>query len=364
MFTSSVGQAVLLVAAARGFLGKGPAVADQDTKQEPPIASAQGTRTNPSYFNPQMAIVGNFMAPLQDNSGAKRHADFKEIEFGFAADADPFLKVQAFLSLSKNRNGDSVFEAEEAFGQYSRLGRGLSAKFGKIAAAIGRVQRNHTDQLDYTSFPLVIQDTLGEEGFRKPGASLSYLLPGNRFNEFTVEVLDAEDDMPLFNNSSLSTPVYVGHFRSFIDFSEDMSGQFGLSYASGPSTGASGQGDLMGLDYTMKWHPGQKGKSANLEAEAYWSKPGGFSKRTVGAFARLSYEIKPLWFVTAGVDYSELPGTTDLHRGLLAGLTYKLTEFELWRLEFQRVSGNFQADHNVLNLQFQWLIGTHPAHKY
>lgn len=362
MLTFGIGKALAALAALQGAVSPHLAAGIQETKPGE-SAGAQSSRTNPGYFNPQMAIVGDFRATLDDNSGDKRHADINELEFGFAGDVDPFLKVTVIAALAKE-DGEWLFEPEEAFGQYNKLGRGFTAKFGKFAGAIGRVGRNHPDQLDYLDYPLVLQDTLGDEGLRRPGGSLSYLMPGDRFNELTLELLDAGDEGPFFNTSSLNSPVYVGRYRTFFDFTEDLSGQFGASYANGPTNGSTKRGDLYGLDYTMKWRPGSKGKSANLETEAYWSKPGNASKRTFGAFARVAYEIAPRYFLTAGLDYSEIPGTEDLHRGYLAGLTYKLTEFEHWRLEFQRVTSNFEPERHMLTLQFQWLIGAHPAHKY
>src|SRR6185503_14274093 len=170
-------------------------------------------KQNPSYFNPQMAVIGDFAAVVSDNSGERRHADFREIEIALASDVDPFLKVAGFFSVAKE-DGETKFEAEEVFGTYSKFGKGIQAKFGKIAAAVGRVQRNHVDQLDYLNYPLPITDVLGDEGMRVGGASFSYLFPGDRFMEFTGEILDAGDDGPVFNGSDLSNPAYGAHFRT------------------------------------------------------------------------------------------------------------------------------------------------------
>jgi hypothetical protein len=329
---------------------------------------------NPSFFNPQMAIVGDFAYALRDNFAERRRAAFREIEFGFAADADPFLRVEAYIGLHKEDDETHV-EVEEAFGRYSNLGRGLSAKFGKFAAAFGRVQRNHTDQLNYLNYPWPIRDALGDEGLRAGGASLSYLFPGTRFSELTVELLDAGEEGPVFNNSDLNEPAYAAHYRTFFDFSEDLSAQLGFSYLNGPTmvgsveslgkgAGDSRRGDLYGVDYTMKWQPGARGRSASLEAEALWTKPGGVSKRTFGAFVRGTYEVAPQWHLTAGYDHSEIPGTSDERKAWLLGLTRKVSEFHHWRLEFEEVTSNFEPTRNVLTLQFQWVIGAHPAHRY
>lgn len=332
-----------------------------------------GGQQNPSYFNPQMAIIGDFASTLHTNMNEKRHTDFREIEFGFAADADPFLRVIAILSVHREQpapgsppgtEAETKWDVEEAFARASHLGKGMSADIGKIAASFGRVQRNHVDQLDYLDYPLVIQDVLGDEGMRQPGAALMYLFPGDRFNELTFNLLDVGNEGPVFNGSSNSQPVYVGHYRTFFDFSEDLSAQLGASFLSGPGAGANRRGDSYGLDYTMKYRPGRPSGSWALETEGYSTKFPGMTDRRFGAFARLAYEFRPRWWITGGYDYSEIPGSADIHRGLLAGITYKITEFSHWRLEFQQISSNFEDTRNVLTFQLQWLIGAHPAHKY
>lgn len=315
-------------------------------------------------FNPQISIVGDFAGVLRDtgNSEPKRF-DFREVEFGFAADADPFLKVEAYIAVARE-DGETEVEVEEVFGRYNNLGRGISAKFGKIAAAVGRVQRNHADQLGYMDYPLVIRDVLGEEGLRQPGASFSYLFPGSRFSELTLEALDAGDEGPIFNGSSLDNPVYVAHYRTFFDFDQDTSGALGVSYLNGPSSAASGRGHVAGIDYTMKWQPGQTGRSAYFEGEAFWTKPPGYGGTSFGAFGRVVYEFQPRWFATLGCDYSEIPGTSDRHHGWLAGVTVKPTEFHHWRIEGQRLRHSSEGTQNLLRIQFQWVIGAHPAHRY
>ena len=180
----------------------------------------RGAPQSPNSFNPQIAVVTDFRALLSSNDGDdSKRAELKELELALAADVDPFLKAEVYLAVAKE-DGESVVEVEEAFGRYTNLGRGLSGKFGKFAAAIGRVQRNHTDQLNSLDYPFVIQDFLGDEGLRAGGGSLSYLLPGDKFHEFTLEALDASET-PLFADASTGALVWVGHYRTFFDFSGD-----------------------------------------------------------------------------------------------------------------------------------------------
>lgn len=325
------------------------------------VALAPAPVQTPNAFNPQIGVVGDFMFRLKDDDKAAEHADFREIEIAISADVDPFLKVQSFIALEKE-DGETHVHVEEAFGQYDALGKGLSGKFGKLAAAVGRTNRNHRDQLAFMDYPLVITDLFGEEGLRAGGASLSYLFPGDRFFELTVEGVDAEDG-PVFSGSRTPSPAWVGHARTFFDFSPDLSAQLGVSAVNGPSL--AGRSTVVGADFTMKWQPGGQGRSLLFEAEAYWAEkaaPG--TPRTVGAFANVSYEVERNWFAGVRYDTSELPGTTHSHNAWTANITRKVTEFHHWRLEFKQIASNFEAMNSTLSLQFQWAIGAHPAHKY
>lgn len=333
---------------------------DATGQQTAPVEAPQ--QTNPNTFNPQISLITDFRANVvNSNRTEKKEVDLHEAELGLAADVDPFLRAEAYIAFSKE-NGDAVAEVEEGFGRYTRLGKGLSAKFGKIAGAIGRIQRNHGDQLAWLDYPFVVQDFLGSEGMRSGGGSLSYLLPGDKFNEFTVEGLVPEDGN-LFKNSHGGNLAWIGHYRTFFDFSEDTSAQLGATYVNGPG-GGNTRAQMYGVDFVYKWQPGAK-KSLVLESEAFWGKPGGSGSKTAfGGFAAATYQFMPQFFATAKLDYSEIPGTTDLHRAVSFGLTFKPTEFHFWRVEFQHTTSNFAANKNTLNLQFQMVIGSHPAHKY
>ncbi|KAA0240049.1 MAG: hypothetical protein EDM74_02095 [Armatimonadetes bacterium] len=322
----------------------------------------QPTQDNKNAFNPQISVVGDFAIQLDRNDGEKRRADFREIEFGFAADADPMLRVELYYSIVKE-DDETKIELEEGFGRYQGIGRGISMKFGKLAGAIGRVQRNHVDALNFMDYPLVIQDVLGEEGFRHPGASLSYLFPGNRFMEATVEMFDVQEDGPVFGGTAVDDPAWLGHFRTFHDFSDSLSAQFGATYMRGPDLGG-GNAKVTGLDFTMKYQPEGASASWVLESEALWAKPSDYSDKTFGWFGRATLNLPNRWSFTGGYDYSELPGTSDVRKGWLFGATFRATEFHRWRVEYQSLTSNFGNDRRYLTLQFQWVIGAHPAHVY
>ncbi len=337
-------------------------------RQNPPLETGQeqptgGGPQNKNAFNPQLSMVTDFRwnAVDSDKSSRKR-AYLKEAELGFASDVDPFLKAEAYISVA-DEDGESKAEVEEAFGKYTNLGRGLSGKFGKIAAAIGRVQRNHADQLNWMDYPLMVQKFLGDEGLRAGGGSLSYLLPGEHFHEFTLEALDS-NGKGIFSGGNGGAPTVVGAYRTFVDFNENASAQFGLSYATGQSPIVGKRSDLLAAEFTYKLQPGGTGRSLVFETEAFSGKQGGDADRKIGAFAALTYELKPRLYATLKSDYVETPGSSEILRAFSFGATLKVTEFHFWRAEFQRIESNIASSRNVLNVQFQWVIGAHPAHKY
>ncbi|MEO7454095.1 MAG: hypothetical protein ABIV13_04965 [Fimbriimonadales bacterium] len=340
--------------------------------QEPEPPLPEPTPRVAGLSNIEMSMVFDVRGVLQHPDPDERHITINEIEFGFKSDVDPFWTAEAYLGLHRHHGEEKEgkghaegyeIEIEEAFARYGGFGHGVDGKVGKFKAAVGRLNRNHRDQYEFLDIPFVLADTLGEEGLAAPGVSVSYLLPTNRFNEVTLELLDP-DDGPLFSGARLDSPVIVGHYRTFFDFNPDTSGQLGFTYANGPTEGGS-RSHLYGADWVMKYQPGTRGRSWVLEAEAYGTDsglPGGGS--TFGGFAAFTYEFMPRWFGTAKADYSELPGTSDIRRGVGLGVAYKATEFQHLRLEWQRVASNLAGSGNVVTLQFQYLIGKHPAHKY
>lgn len=324
--------------------------------------------------NIEMAMVFDLRGVLRHPDPDERHFRVNEVEFGFKSEVDPFWTAEAYIALhrhheaheegkGKGHGEEYEIEIEEAFARYGGFGHGIDGKLGKFKAAVGRLNRNHRDQYEFLDIPFVLADTLGEEGLAAPGVSVSYLMPSNRFNEITLELLDPEDG-PLFSGARLDDPLFVAHYRTFFDFNPDLSAQLGFSYANGPTEDAD-RSQLFGVDWVMKYQPGMRGRSWVLEAEAYGSDsgvPGAGS--TFGAFGAFTYEFIPRWFGTLKADYSELPGTSDIRRAVGLGVAYKATEFQHLRLEWQRVSSNFDDSHNLLTFQFQYLIGSHPAHKY
>ncbi len=315
-------------------------------------------------FNPDMSLVFNFGARLSDSmSPPNRRAAMREIEWGIAADVDPYLRAEAYIAFANPLDEDEgEVEVEEAFGSYTGLAAGHDFRIGKLAGALGRVNRNHVDQLDFFDYPFIVTEVFGEEGLRAPGVSWAYLFPGDRFSEITVEALVPEDG-PLFVGSDTGKPVWIGHYRTFFDFSRDWSGQLGFTYGTGPMDG--GTTSIYGADFVAKLRPEGTANQMVFESEAYWYEAGAAgSDLQHGHFASLAYQLTQRLWLGARYDKVQLVDGSDTLRAYTTGLTMKLSEFQLVRLELQRQDWRFGSDRTQLMFQVQFLIGPHRAHKY
>lgn len=309
---------------------------------------------------PRFSIVADFRwNAYNDRKGERQDAQIKELEFGVAAEVERHFKAEAYVALA-NEDGETVVELEEAFGQFENLGRGFSAKIGKFAAGIGRVQSFHGEALNFLDFPFMVQDFLGEEGLRAGGASLSYHFPGDRFSDLTIEALDAPTES-LFACADAGNPVWVGGYRTSFSLGHDASAQFGASYANGPNL--EGRSGLWAAEFTYVSRPESGRNSLVVEAEGFWGKVGGTSETKFGGYAAATYQIAPRTFLTGKFDYSEIPGTANIRQGWTAGITQRLTDFHHFRAELQTITSNFESRRSALNVQFQWILGKHPSHK-
>lgn len=350
---------VTVISAAAAISGGGK------VQQAPPY-QVNGREQTPqsgsgNAFNPKIGLVTDTRAVFKGRSKEEETTDLREAEFSFMADVDPFLTAEAFIAVA-NEDGDTEVDVEEAFGTYTNLGKGLSGRFGKFKAAVGRANRQHTHALAYMDNPLVIQDLFGEEGLKGTGGEISYLFPTDRYLDLTLEAVGA-DDGPLFTGTRTSNPIALAHLRTFFDYNEDLSGQLGLTAMNGPTLG--GRGNVLGLDYTMKYQPGTSNRFWQLETEAYWAdKADEGADRTMGWFGAFTTQLRSNLFATARLDYSEVPNSDEIHRGYTFNLTLKPTEFHHWRIEFSHFDNKVEKDFDRLTLQFVWLIGAHPTHKY
>jgi len=358
------------LAALQGAPAPVPAAAPAAVQVQPsePVspAGAAAAASSAKVFNPDMAVIGNFLGVGGKNPVDPSKAfEMRETEASFQAVVDPYARADFFLSF-----GESGVDLEEGFVTFTSLPGGLLVKAGKMRAAFGKVNTLHTHVLPWADRPLVTANLVGgEEGIADAGVSVARLIPvPGLFLEATGQVFrgDSENVFASRRPRDLS---YVGHLRAYRDITENANLDAGVSYARGQSFFADDPSTLVGVDVTYRWKPLQRAIYHSFvgRSEVIWNhapQPLG-SATGAGFYVSGDYQFARRWY--AGGRYDASDRATDLSlrdRGGSASLTFWPSEFSQVRGQYRRtVYAGDQVANEVL-FQLQFSIGAHGAHPF
>jgi len=358
------------LAALQGAPAPVPAAAPAAVQVQPsePVspAGAAAAASSAKVFNPDMAVIGNFLGVGGKNPVDPSKAfEMRETEASFQAVVDPYARADFFLSF-----GESGVDLEEGFVTFTSLPGGLLVKAGKMRAAFGKVNTLHTHVLPWADRPLVTANLVGgEEGIADAGVSVARLIPvPGLFLEATGQVFrgDSENVFASRRPSDLS---YVAHLRAYHDITENANIDAGVSYARGQSFFVDDPSTLVGFDATYRWKPLQRAiyRSFVGRSEVIWNRapqPLGPSTGS-GFYVSGDYQFARRWY--AGARYDASDRATDLSlrdRGGSASLTFWPSEFSQVRGQYRRTVYAGDQVANELFFQLQFSIGAHGAHPF
>ena len=332
----------------------------------PPTPAPGGPAPTSSYFNPAMAVVGNFLVfgghnDLEDSPAAS----LEESEVGLQAILDPYARADFFISF-----GEAGAEVEEGFVTFTSLPASLLAKVGRMKVSFGKVNGLHPHVLPWADKPLPITNLLGgDEGWVGDGVSLARLIPlGDTFSELTLQVFDG-DAPGLFEKEKHSDLAYNARFRAFRDLTEASNLDFGLSYARGPN-GALADSELGGVDVTYRWKALRTAsyRSAIVRGEYLRSRRdvAEVGRRDAsGWYLGADYQLARRWWIGGRYERSERAAEPDLlDSGESLLLTFWPSEFSLVRAQLRRRHYAEKLTAEELLLQLQFAIGAHGAHPF
>ena len=343
---------------------------DAERVQVPAVAPV----ANSNIFNPDIAVIGNFLGASGSNAVSPGPAlEMAESEVSFQAIVDPYARADFFMAF-----GEEGVDLEEGFLTFPAVPGGLLVKVGKMRAAIGKVNTLHSHGVSWTDRPLVVSNLVGgEEGIADAGISVSRLIANPWiFLEATGQIYRG-DSGDVFQSSTRGDLSYVGRLRGYRDLTDDTNVDLGLSYGRGHN--ASGviddvdigrfTSDLWAIDATVRWRPLQQASYRSFlgRSEFFWSRreqPGG-RQGAFGYYLSGDYQLTRRWFVGARYDRSERAEDVGLFdSGQSALLTFRPSEFSLVRGQYRRTAYGEGATANELLFQFQFSIGTHGAHVF
>ncbi|MEO8348040.1 MAG: hypothetical protein ABI610_03935 [Acidobacteriota bacterium] len=338
-----------------------------EPEEVPAPPPAGGAAPSSTYFNPAIAVIGNFLAVAGRNDFEDRPSlEMRESEISFQAVVDPYAKADFFVAIS-----NEGVELEEGFVTFTSLPGDLLVKVGKFKAQIGKVNLMHTHLLPWVDAPLPIVNLLGgDEGWNDAGVSVARIFPfGETFSELTVQVFRGQSE-GLFEAPTRSDLAYLTHYRAYRDFGDDHNLELGSTWGRGSNgTDDDAKTTLENIHLVYRWKPlsGRPYRSFILRSELFRSRreqPDGLQSSR-GFFVGGDYQLARRWFTGARYEFSDRAEDDDLRDwGQAVTLTFWPSEFSQIRGEFRRrrYAGGITANEGLLQLQFS--IGAHGAHSF
>jgi hypothetical protein len=336
-------------------------------------APAAAPAANPTYFNPQIAVIGNFLGIAGHNPVDNQPSlQLRESELSLQAIVDPYARADFFLSFN-----NSGVDVEEGFVTFLKLPGDLQVKLGKFKAQFGKVNTQHLHVLPWADEPLPVVNLLGsEEGWADAGVSVArvFELPGDTYSDLTAQVFRGEVQ-GLFEAPSRSDVAFNAQYRVYRDFGDDHNVEVGASWGHGHNgtdphgTGPDGTTTLENIHLVYRWKPlqGKPHRSFILRSELFRStrqQPGGLQVAR-GFYVSGDWQLARRWYVGARYEFSDHADNAALRDdGYAATLTFWPSEFSQVRGEYRHrnYAGGKHADEALFQVQFA--IGAHGAHPF
>jgi hypothetical protein len=317
-------------------------------------------------FNPDMAVIGNFVGAAGQNKQIPSPAlRLNEAEVSFQAIVDPYARADFFLAASPEG-----LEIEEGFLTFTALPGGLLAKVGRMKEQFGKVNTMHSHVLPWVDAPLPMQNLLGgDEGIKDSGISVSKLILNPvMFLEATGEVYNGDNGV--FKSYKRSDLSYVGRLRGYRDVTESTNLDIGTSYAFGHNDfSPDSRTRIFGFDATFRYRPLRRAiyKRFMGRTELFWSRreEDAPAIKAFGAYVSGDYQFAQRWFAGARYDFSDRAFDASLRdkSGSLL-VTYWPSEFSQIRAQYRRTLYADGPRANELLFQFLFSIGAHGAHVF
>lgn len=322
-------------------------------------------------FNPAISINGLFLGSgfsgLQD-SGAEGHEPglrLQEAELKFSASIDPYTSGDFVFTYE-----DGEIGLEEGFVTSGVLGHGVGLRGGQTFVPFGHENTLHTHQLPFIQRSLFASTVFGE-ALSEFGAEVSWVPALPWFLELQGAAYNG-DDADLFDGAGDWDLAYLAGVDALWDVSEEGAFSLGTDYLSGPngngSVGETTWSQLFSAVARYKWRSARRARSHGYELLAEYNyahigAPGGTSPDIArGFYALAQLQFSRRWWVQGRFDFVN-PSTEDSTKRGAVLLAFVPSEFGALRFQ-TGVVGAPGDTFTEFHLQYNFTLGSHPAHAY
>ena len=338
----------------------------------------------------------------------------QNVELSLSGAVDPYFNGEAHLIyLIDPLEGESVFELEEAFITTQQLPHNLQVKAGQFFTEFGRINSRHPHQWEWMDQPIINSRLFGPDGMRGTGLRASWLVPVPWYSEFYVGAQNANgetmasflaseeffEERPIGgrafaerDSNAFNGLAYHLRWENGFDLSREWNAAIGVSTVFGPNaTGPDGSTAIYGTDLVLKWRPSKNQRGwpffisqsevmyRDYRADDAEDEDGATLAGTTlddwGFYTQALVGWAPRW--RGGLRFEYASGSGD--GGVRADDPFRDDRFRVSPLvewlpsEFSRVRLQYnldEADHleddyaHSVWLGFEYLIGSHGAHRY
>src|SRR5436309_1277983 len=268
----------------------------------PALATAQTKSMFSNLANPSIGMNALFSGQFARNLNQPYGLQFDEAEISLISVVDPYWTlVSNFVFLP-----DHTVDPEEVWARSTNI-PAIQLKLGKIRGTFGKHGLLHTHAFPFIQAPVIMANTIGEEGFKDPGIEAAWLTPLPWYAELTGGVYqskDAGDENPLdFGSTQHDNVPYLGHLKNQVDLSKETTLEIGQSFLQG--RGSDGhRHSAVGADVTFRNVPARNAnrRGWTLQGE-YLQKAstidGHYQREQDGGYASFQYRLSQVWW--AGV---------------------------------------------------------------
>ena len=364
-------------------------------------SSGTGAGDTANAFNPAITLILNGAYthhsrdpetyaragfPIVGEGGpAPQGLSLGESEVSLAANIDDKFYGQFTMAVGSDGGKDEL-GVEEAFIDTTALPKGFNLRMGRFFSNFGYLNSHHAHTDNFFDRPLAYQAFLGNQ-YGDDGVQLRWVAPTSVFLEFGGELFRG-DRFPAggAQHGGIGARSLFAHVGG--SAGTDNEWLFGVSslrtHAAGAEDGFNGRNRLMIADATWKWAPAGNFKDGGVTLRSEYfreirdglyidpdnsanSAPWSGTRR--GAYLEAVYRLNRTWDL--GYRYDRLWGDSggpfasafDPVRHS-AELTWRNSEFSLFRLQLSRDTPDNGDRDNAVTLQYQTSLGAHGAHKF
>ncbi|WP_256646468.1 hypothetical protein [Thermomonas paludicola] len=308
-----------------------------------------------------------------------------ESEVSLAANIDDKFYGQLTLAMG-SEDGEDHLGVEEAFIDTTHLPGGFNLRMGRFFSNIGYLNSHHAHTDSFFDRPLPYQAFLGGH-YGDDGVQLRWVAPTSLFLELGGELLRGQPyPSGGAQHDGVGSKTVFAHVGG--DAGSNNEWLAGVSMlktrTAGGEDGFSGDANVYVADATWKWAPQGNFKDGGITLRGEYllddrngtyidpaaplsSAPWSGQRR--GAYLEGVYRLSRQWDVGYRYDRLWSDGNLPLATSFdpfrhSAELTWRNSEFSLFRLQLARDRPNAADSDNVLTLQYQTSLGAHGAHKF